>query len=110
MKTKKNKTKPIHRKDWADIVNECRDAGLSFREGVEEVFYSDDGISRAIILKRKDNAFEIVYESLHALDDEELLYSASELQGVWEPAGSGKTIIDTLEHAEKIIREEAWPT
>jgi hypothetical protein len=95
---------------WDDIVMECRNISPRYTNEIAEVIYSADGASRAIILKRRDGNFEIDFECLYPYDEDELYHLKPQFHGFWHPMLSGKSIIDTIEHAKKILQEEVWPS
>ena len=92
--------------EWEEVVSLCRDAGLAFSHPVADVIYHEDGDRRAVILDRGNGSFEVVFERLYFYEQEELYGAQDELPGFWSSAGSGKTIVDSVDRGREIAKEE----
>lgn len=92
---------------WRDVVRECYDTGLNHVYAIIRVVYSDNKEQRAVILKRADGLFSVVYEDLYPYSDDELKYISAGLHGYWRPAlHASKSIFDTEESAINAVYSE----
>jgi hypothetical protein len=95
---------PLKPMSWQEIIAAYQDEGLNgYDFEVEKVIYGKDESRRAIIIKRKDS-YEIRYEQLFPFEEDEMRYTSR--HAYWGPVDLGKTIVDTIANAEKIISEE----
>jgi hypothetical protein len=108
MKLKKSMDRVLNPVAWSEVINECRDIGLTFTLPVEGVVFNKEGTRRAIILKR-NVGFQLHYERLEAYDEDEMPYvHEGEARGYWVDGFQTKTIVDTMETAQRIIEDEGW--
>lgn len=89
------------------IMDSClKYEGLPSYESYPEKVIFADNRHRALVLKER-NYYTIVYESHYYFDggEEQIYLNSSDFSGYWAPNNVGKSIIDTVENAEKIICE-----
>ncbi len=89
------------------MMREERPAGFS--DEVIDVFYSKDGTSRFVLLKRNDGLYSYALEKIDFFDEEDLRYlrGVTFLPGVWRPCGeAGASIFETAKEALRGLQSE----
>ena len=91
---------PLQPISWNEIVKECYDKNLEYIYPVVKVIYTDDKTERAVILKKPDTLYTIVFSKLYPYYEDELQYISSGLHGYWGlTTSSGNSIFDTEKDA-----------
>ena len=93
---------------WEDIVKECYDKNLNFSYPVAKVIYTDEKSERAVILRKSEQMYSIVYEKLYPYDEDELKYFSLELHGYWASGEQkGVSFFETEEEAINAVFSDA---